>query len=80
MIIYTDNGPQYIVITHHQYIDHNNETDPQHGDLGESDEGDEDLQACPTLCRAPVAHIHSQPGNDKNIHSQSGNDKNVHSQ
>ena len=30
--------------------------------LGESYEGDEDLQACPILRRSPVAHLHSQPG------------------
>ena len=30
---------------------------------GESDEGDEDLQAGSTLRWAPVTHIHPQPGN-----------------
>ena len=32
-------------------------------DQGESDEGDEDLQAGSTLRWAPVTHIHPQPGN-----------------
>ena len=37
---------------------------PQYGYLGASYEGDEDLQACSTLCRTPIAHLHSQPGNN----------------
>ena len=32
-------------------------------DQGQSDEGDEDLQAGSTLRWAPVTHIHPQPGN-----------------
>ena len=42
-----------------------NDNSPQYGcNLGASYEGYEDLQACSTLCRTPIAHIHSQPGND----------------
>ena len=31
-------------------------------DQGESDEGDEDLQAGPSLCWPPESHLHPQPG------------------
>ena len=43
---------------------------PQTGCLGESYEGDEDLQACSTLCRAPIAHIHSQSGNNHYVEEE----------
>ena len=51
-----------LIIYHH--------IDPQHCEIGESDAGDEDLQACPTLCRTPVTHIHSQPGNDAKMQNE----------
>ena len=43
---------------------------PQYCCLGESYEGDEDLQACSTLCRTPIAHIHSQSGNNHYVEEE----------
>ena len=41
----------------------NDDVDP-YACLGESNESDEDLQACSALCGTAVSHIHSEPGND----------------
>ena len=48
-----------------------NDNSPQYDYLGESYEGDEDLQARSTLCRTPIAHIHSQPGNKHYVEEES---------
>ena len=47
-----------------------NDKGPQYCYLGESYEGDEDLQACSTLCRTPIAHIHSQSGNNHYVEEE----------
>ena len=40
----------------------NDDVDP-YACLGESNESDEDLQACSALRGTAVSHIHSEPGN-----------------